>query len=60
MRAAAARLAGRLAAVPPLKTGPRPDPSQGSGRPVAATDYRTASPEEFRAELAKHGLRPRR
>jgi hypothetical protein len=57
MRAAAARLAGRLAATVPPKTGPRPDPSQGSGRPVTPTDYRTASKDDVKAELAKYGVR---
>jgi len=60
MRAAAQRLAERLAAAAPQKpAGPRPDPSQGSGRPVVPTDFRTASRDDFAAELAKYGLRPR-
>lgn len=57
MRAAAARLAARVVAA--VKTGPKPDPSQGSGRPVTPTDYRNASAEDFAAELAKLGMRPR-
>lgn len=54
VRAAAAKLAA--AAVAP-KTGPKPDPSQGSGRPVTPVDYRTASKEDVKAELAKYGVR---
>jgi hypothetical protein len=56
MRAAASRLAGRLAAAAPPK-GPRPDPSQGSGRPVAPTDYRTAPKGDVQAYLREHGVR---
>lgn len=45
---------------PPKPKAPRPDPSQGSGRggdkPV---DFRTASREDFEAELAKYGARLR-
>lgn len=60
MQAAAKRLADRFAiSAPPKAPGPRPDPSQGSGRPTPATDWRTASPADFAAEMAKHGLRPR-
>lgn len=55
MRAAASRLAARVAA--PAKTGPKPDPSQGSGRPVTPTDFRTAPRAELEAELAKYGVR---
>ena len=54
VRAAAAKLAA--ATVPP-KTGPRPDPSQGSGRPVVPTDFRTAPKDDVKAELAKYGVR---
>ncbi|NUP49001.1 MAG: hypothetical protein HOW97_17100 [Catenulispora sp.] len=57
MRAAAARLAGRLAAATPPKTGPRPDPSQGSGRPVTPTDYRTAPKDDVKAKLRELGVR---
>lgn len=57
MRAAAARLAERLAASAPPKTGPRPDPSQGSGRPVTPTDYRTAAKDDVRAKLRELGVR---
>jgi hypothetical protein len=58
MRAAATRLAERLAAAaPPPKTGPRPDPSQGSGRPVTPTDYRTAPKSEVQTKLRELGVR---
>jgi len=61
MRTAAKRLADRLAAAsPPKPPGPRPDPSQGSGRAAPGADFRTASRDDFAAELAKYGLRPRR
>jgi hypothetical protein len=58
MRAAAARLAERIAAATPApKGGPRPDPSQGSGRPVTPTDYRTAPKGDVQAKLRELGVR---
>lgn len=39
---------------------PKPDPSQGPRQPATPTDYLTAPREEFEAELAKLGVRPRR
>lgn len=60
MRAAAKRLADRLAAAtPPPAPGPRPDPSQGSGRPITPTDYRTASKDDLAAKLKELGVRAR-
>lgn len=59
VRAAAVELAAATTAPPP-PAGPRPDPSQGSGRQTTPTDFRNASPEEFKAELARHGLRTAR
>jgi hypothetical protein len=56
MRAAAARLAERLVAAAPPK-GPRPDPSQGSGRPITPTDYRTAPKGDVQAKLRELGVR---
>lgn len=45
---------------PPKPKTPKPDPSQGSGRggdkPI---DFRTASKDDFEAELAKYGARLR-
>lgn len=38
---------------------PAPDPSQGRGGDGAPTDFRTADPSAFEAELGKFGLRPR-
>ncbi len=48
-------------AKPAAPTGgrPAPDPSQGRGAHNGATDFRKASDDEFRAELAKYGLRPK-
>ncbi|MER7930488.1 hypothetical protein ABTY96_46520 [Streptomyces sp. NPDC096057] len=45
----------------PAKPRPKPDPGQGPRPGSPATDFRTASDEEFRAELAKiaPGFRPR-
>lgn len=57
MRAAAARLAERIAVAAPASTGPRPDPSQGSGRPVTPTDYRTAPKGDVQAKLRELGVR---
>lgn len=58
MRAAAARLAERIAASAAVaKTGPRPDPSQGSGRPITPTDYRTAPKDDLAAKLRELGVR---
>jgi len=55
VRAAAQKLAAATVAVKP---GPRPDPSQGSGRPAPPpTDFRTASKDELRSELRKLGIR---
>lgn len=54
VRAAAAKLAA--ATVTP-KTGPKPDPSQGSGRPVTPTDYRTAPKGDVAAKLRDLGVR---
>lgn len=59
LRAAAAELAAATT-VPAAPPGPRPDPSQGSGRPVVPTDFRTASHEEFKAEMARLGVRTAR
>lgn len=44
---------------PPPKT-PKPDPGQGSRGEGKPTDFRAAPREEFEAELAKYGVRPRR
>jgi hypothetical protein len=41
-----------------VRTGPRPDPSQGGGREGGPTDFKTADSAAFAAELAKYGLRP--
>lgn len=52
-----------LAAKAAEPTGPRnpaPDPSQGRGGTAGATDFRTATDQEYEAELAKYGLRRRR
>lgn len=57
MRAAAARLAERIAAAAPPKTGPKPDPSQGSGRPVTPTDYRNVPKDDVAAKLRELGVR---
>jgi len=55
VRAAAQKLAAATAAVKP---GPRPDPSQGSGRPAPPpTDFRTASKDELRSKLRELGIR---
>ncbi|MFJ2515614.1 hypothetical protein ACIPEL_36355 [Streptomyces griseoviridis] len=45
----------------PAATRPRPDPGQGARPGGVAPDFRTASDEDFRAELAKFapGFRPR-
>lgn len=59
VRAAADKLKGALGT--PAKAGPRPDPSQGSGRPAPGpTDFRTASKAELKAETDKLGIRLRR
>jgi len=42
---------------PTAPPAPRPDPSQGSRTPPPPVDFTTASPEEFRAEAAKLGIR---
>ncbi|MFJ2174338.1 hypothetical protein ACIOHE_15670 [Streptomyces sp. NPDC087851] len=39
---------------------PKPDPGQGPRPPEPPADFRTASPEEYRAALAKYGVTPRR
>ena len=49
---------------PHLKTAaavrtPAPDPSQGRGGTSEPVDFRTVNAEQFAAELAKYGLRPR-
>lgn len=56
MRAAATRLAGRLAAAVPPKPGPRPDPSQGPRQPAPPTDYRTAPKGDVQAKLRALGV----
>lgn len=38
---------------------PKPDPSQGRGANTAPPDYRTASKEDFNAELRRLGVHPR-
>jgi len=48
----------RPAATPPPRS-PAPDPSQGRGGANGPTDFTKASGEEFAAELAKYGLRPK-
>lgn len=48
----------KTAAVPPVRQ-PAPDPSQGRGGDVKPADFRTAGAEEFAAEAAKYGIRPR-
>jgi hypothetical protein len=61
-----ARLAELLEAKPhwrkaasPATPPPRPDPGQGSRPTPPATNFRDAPHEEFAAELAKHGVKPR-
>lgn len=44
----------------PVRKAPKPDPGQGARPTAPPTDYRAASKEDFEAELAKHGVRPRR
>jgi hypothetical protein len=48
-------------AADPAKPRPKPDPGQGPRPSPSATDFRTASDEDFKAELAKFapGFRPR-
>ncbi len=47
------------AAVPEVRQKPKPDPGQGSRGGAAKVDFRTASDEEYAAELAKYGVRKR-
>ena len=51
----------RPAAEPDKKKQPKPDPGQGPRPPQPVTDFRTATNEEYRAELARiaPGFRPR-
>jgi len=51
----------RPATEPDKKKQPKPDPGQGPRPPQPVTDFRTASSEEYRAELARiaPGFRPR-
>lgn len=44
---------------PEKKPKPKPDPGQGSRGALAKVDFRTASDEEYAAELAKYGVRKR-
>ncbi|MFF7191776.1 hypothetical protein ACFZAR_43045 [Streptomyces sp. NPDC008222] len=44
---------------PESKPKPKPDPGQGSRGGPAKVDFRTASDEEYAAELAKYGVRKR-
>lgn len=44
----------------PAPRGPAPDPSQGRGGNSQPTDFRTASRDDYNAELAKYGMRPTR
>ncbi|MFK4277958.1 hypothetical protein ACI2LD_17815 [Enterococcus casseliflavus] len=46
---------------PEKPKGPKPDPGQGARPGGGAADFRTASPEDYKAELAKFapGFRPR-
>ncbi|MFE5368204.1 hypothetical protein [Streptomyces mirabilis] len=48
-----------VAATPEKKQQPKPDPGQGSRGAPAKVDFRTASDEEYAAELAKYGVRKR-
>jgi hypothetical protein len=51
----------RPVAEPDKRRQPKPDPGQGARPSQPVTDFRTASPEEYRAELARiaPGFRPR-
>lgn len=44
------------AATPPAPPKPKPDPGQGARTPAGPVDFKTASKEEWAAELAKHGV----
>jgi multidrug efflux pump subunit AcrA (membrane-fusion protein) len=47
------------APTPEKKPQPKPDPGQGSRGASAKVDFRTASDEEYAAELARYGVRKR-
>lgn len=47
-------------AAPVAPPKPKPDPSQGPRTPAPPTDFRTASREDYEAQLAEIGVRPRR
>jgi len=44
---------------PPKPRSPKPDPGQGPRGGDGKVDFRTATPEEYQAEMAKLGLRTR-
>jgi hypothetical protein len=44
---------------PPEPPTPQPDPGQGARPPAPATNFKEASAEDFAAELAKYGVKPR-
>jgi len=60
--AAVNRFAPAPPAGPPADPPPptlQPDPSQGARPPAPATNFKDASPEDFRAELEKYGVKPK-
>jgi hypothetical protein len=60
--AAVGRFAPATPATPPADPPPptpQPDPGQGARPPAGSTNFKEASPEDFRAELEKYGVKPR-
>jgi hypothetical protein len=49
----------KKATAPAAPPAPRPDPSQGARPPAPPTNFKDASKEEFAAEAARLGIKPR-